>query len=172
MSDDLEEQLDALRSDFRGLLSQHQSAMQRIAELEERVEELEQQLEYRELGDELLANIAKNSRTSTDERTALVVETLRARAAVRDPPRHALDASDIVNVLQGTIDRTNTYGLMQHIEDELDCPNVCYKVSESRGSKQNTRLVLDLTEGDVPDMVADERIEKTPIEAPRYGGSP
>lgn len=167
--DDLAAQLEALREDFRGLICQHQNALERITELEDEVDDLKQQLEYRELGDELLAKIAEGSRTSTDERTALVVETLRCRAAVRDPPRHSLDASDIVNVLQGKIDRTNTYGLMQHIEDELGIPDVCYKVSESRGAKRNTRLVIDLTEGDVPDTVAGQRIEKTPIEAPGYG---
>lgn len=171
-NDDLERQLAALRSDFQGLIQQHQAALERIAELEATVEGLEQQLEYRKIGDELLANIAESSRTTSDERTTLVVETLRARAAVRDPPKHSLDSNDIANVLQGKIHRPNVYPLMDHIEDEVGRPDVCYKVTEPRGSKQNTRLVIDLTEGDVPDRIAGQKIEKTPIEASGYGDSP
>lgn len=171
--DDLAEDLEALRSDFRGLISQHQSALQRITELETRVEELETQLEHRELGDELLANIAEGGRTTTEERTAVVVETLRARAAVRNPPTHALDAGDIANVLQGTIHRPNVYPLMDAIAEEIGRPDVLWKETESRSSSKNTRLVLDLREGDVPDTVAGQHIEKTPVEADgtRGGGT-
>lgn len=158
MSDDVETMLETLRADFNGLLSQHRSAMDRIAELEERVDELEAENERLRDTSDLFESIRKSGATTTEDRVVVLVETLRARAAVRDPPRYELDAEGITNVLQGSIKRPNAYPLMDDVVDMVDRSNVLWKQTESRSSAKNTRLVLDLRKGDVPSTIAGQTI--------------
>ncbi|WEL29875.1 hypothetical protein [Haloferax volcanii] len=159
--DELEAENAALRQDMQGLISQHKQALGRITELEDEVERLEDELESVRDSEELLKSVRKNGATTTEERAAVLVDVMAMRASARDPPRYELDASGIVDVLHGSIKRPNTYGLMDDVERIVDRPNVVWKQTESRSSRKNTRLVLDLSKGDLPTQIAGQTIEVT-----------
>ncbi|MFC6825710.1 hypothetical protein [Halopelagius fulvigenes] len=162
--EELRSEVNQLKSDFQGLLKQHQTALQRIDELEDRVEDLEAENDALRRGADLVQTVRKNGATTTEKRAVEVINTLGRRAGGRpdsQPARSELDATGIVNALGGSIDRTNTYGFMDDVVELVGNPNVLWKQKEPRSSSDNTRLVLDLRNGDLPEMVAGHELEVT-----------
>lgn len=155
--DEIEDRLDGL-SDLAiandGDIEQLQNE---IASLRTEISELRADLnEVKDLA-ELLAP-EEDTRKSKEQRAALALATMHRIASNNSTGIHAMDANGVMEANNGEIGRSFAYEVLQAIPDVANDTNVCWFVKESRNSADNTRVVLDLTEGTVPASASGVRI--------------
>lgn len=139
----------AIENDSR--LEQHDA---RLSELTSSVDRMDDTLE-------LLADVRRNTSSRKEQRIAKCLITLRRKANAGDTTLGSLDAEGIVDALSGKIDRTSTYDLMGYIVEAVGDQDVCRKETYGRNDAKNTRVVLDLGNGDVPEQYAGYQLRET-----------
>lgn len=160
MSDDIAEEVERLREDLNGAVQIAQRATQRVADLEEelaherqRRKELEEQVEKLEDDTELLNQVRRNGADDRATQAAVCIQTLAREARNHATERAEMDAKSCVRTLNSTIHRTNTYDVFRKAEELIDDTDVVWFQKESRSSSDNSRLIVDLSEGDLPAQV-------------------
>lgn len=160
MSDDLAEEVERLREDLNGAVQIARNATQRVSELEDEVaherqrrKELEEQVEKLSDDRELLNKVRRNGADSYSTAAAVCIQTLAREARNNASQRAEMDAKSCVRTLNSTIHRTNTYDVFDEAEELIDDRDVVWKQKESRSSPKNTRLIVDLSEGDLPAQI-------------------
>lgn len=99
----------------------------------------------------------QDTRKSKQQRAALALSTMH-RIASNTDGTHALDANGVMEANNGEIGRSFAYDVLKEIPRVADNLSVCWLVEEPRNSAQNTRVILDLTEGTIPASAGGVRI--------------
>jgi len=141
-----------------------QAKDERIAELEDCVAQQQDIIEELQDRTDMLETVKKASSMKIDQRAAVLIQVLYNKAWSRgrktnEEPRAALDYNDASNALGGCVGRSTIYRTMTKAEQLVDDTDVLQKIKEDRSSSKNTRLALDLTEGDLPSRVDGHVIE-------------
>jgi len=176
--DDLAERLDETEGRSKDALSNAMDAREEVAKLRstvdrlvDRVDELEE--ENRRLRDrtDLLQQVREASSLKPDERAAVIIQTLINEAHTNEASGHApkakMDTAQAKKTLGGAADRGAAWRALQRAEElvcdakglDPDNDNECQRspvryVKRSRSAKENSHLLLDLRDGDVPAVVA------------------
>ena len=129
----------------------------RIDELEERVEQQAQTIEQLRNRTGLLENVKEGGSLPIEKRAAILIQVLHNNATDNEG-KAALDYKAAEAALGGSVNRSNIYRTMDKAEDLVDNSDLVWKVKEDKSSQKNTRLVMDLSAGDVPTTVAGKEI--------------
>lgn len=139
---------------------------QRIAELEQEVASLEDELGTLRDRTGLLETVKRGSSMKIDERAAVLIQTLYNQAwrnkqsNANTNPTASMDYNAAEGALGGSVDRSNIYRTFDKAESLIDNSDVLEYIKEGHGSSKNTRLVLDLGSGDLPETVAGQSISQ------------
>jgi uncharacterized protein YigA (DUF484 family) len=146
------------------LRGQLQDRDEEIDDLQEEIGRLERELrEVRERTD-LLEHVKKAASLKPETRAAICIQTLynsamkRKRDSTSDKARASMDYKGAENALGGAMNREPIYRTFDRAEKLVGDEDVCRKIKEDRSSDKNTRLVIDLTEGDLPQTIAGHEI--------------
>lgn len=156
----LENRLDAYERRLKQAEEELQEKDRVIAAKDERIDELDARVEALEDRTDLLDRVEKASALKPEERAAVLIQTLYAKAQ-RNDGKASIDASGAVDALGGEVSRTLMYGesgVFQRAVDLVGDEDVLWYKKENRASNRNSRLLLDLDEGDLPDAVAGREI--------------
>lgn len=149
---DLEARLDAMSKRLDTAEQDRSQLEYDLQQANARVDELEHELEEMERRTDLLKRVDTHNPTSRKERAGLLLQVLY-NDATGSNRRAEMDARAGWENLNRSIDRTAVYDIFDTIVAAVDDEDVAYVQKEDRSSKRNTRLCLDLPEGDVPDEV-------------------
>lgn len=131
-------------------------AEERAAAAEEEAAELRQELAELRERTSLVDRVQRASTLKPEERAIVLIQTLHAEAR-RNGGTATIDASAAVKALGGDIDRTLMYGddgTFQRTVDLVGDEDLLWYQTENRASSKNSRLILDLNNGEMPDTVA------------------
>jgi TolA-binding protein len=137
-----------------------EAAIERAEAAEARVDELESRLGGLEDRTDLLQHVRQASALKPEERAALLIQTLVTEAD-KNGGRATMDANEAVKACHGDADRTNMYGeygVFARAVDLVGNEDLLSLKQESRASSKNTRLVLDLDGGALPETVAGHEV--------------
>lgn len=157
MSDRLEEleaRLDAMSRRLEVVEEQNEWLEGELKDRDEQIERLEGRLDEYERRSDLLDRVAQSSASSRQEKAAVLLQVLHNDASSSSSNSASMDARAGWDNLNRTVDRTTVYDVFEDIVDAVDDEDVCYIKRESRSSKKNTRIVLNLDEGHVPSEMA------------------
>ena len=154
------DRLDELEAKLDAVVAKNGYLEERVAELEAQRQETEsevaslrQRIGTLEESTALLEQIESNDAGTPAERAALLVQTLYRRAQTTDGTA-SLDVEAALDVLRLDRDkRTLMYHTFERADAMIDSDAVRYR-QESRSSAKNSRLILDLSRGDVPKQAA------------------
>lgn len=151
----------ARRSNMRvlDLREELQEKDARIDELEQRLEEQANTINQLRDRTGLLENVKEGGSLPIEKRAAILIQVLHNKATDNDG-KAALDYKAAEAALGGSVNRSNIYRTMDKAESLVDDSAVVRKVKEDKGSAKNTRLVMNLAEGDVPATVAGKEIDQ------------
>jgi len=130
---------------------------QRIDELEKRVNEQNQTIAQLRDRTGLLENVQEGGSLPIEKRAAILIQVLHNKATDNDG-KAALDYKAAEAALGGSVNRSNIYRTMDKAESLVGNSDLVRKVKEDKSSSKNTRLVMDLSAGDVPTTVAGKEI--------------
>jgi len=157
---------------IQGALQMAQRSLQRIDELELRVEELARRVEANEQRTSVHDRVQRASALKPAERAVVLIQTLYNNALAKEKrssadgmPTASMDVNSAVDCLGGSVDRTLMYGetgVFKKAVDLVGDENVLYYQKEPRGAKKNSRLILDLEAGELPDKIEGFEIEEEP----------
>jgi chromosome segregation ATPase len=176
--DDLADELDALQSRVNDAEASANKAKreafelreeliqrdQRIDELEAAVEEQAQTIKQLRDRTGMLDNIEDGASLKIDKRAAILVQNLynqawkRKESSLNETPSASMDYHGAEAALGGGVDRANIMRTFGKAEELVDDDDLLWKEEEDRSSKKNTRLILDLSEGDAPQKIAGQDI--------------
>lgn len=163
LTDVLRDNLKEERDERREVAKELQCAQSTIGELEDQVETLKNEVDDQT---EIMRKAMRSSSLKPTERAALLIQIMW-RDAKRDPNGKAtMTVKEAYDSLQRDVTRNAFYGehgAFQKAVELVDDTDVLYLVKESRASKKNTRLVLDLEEGYPPQTA--QGFDLTPQEA-------
>ena len=135
-----------------------------IAALTARVADLERDLEQYRDREQMLQEVTRNAADTPTERAVKLIETLHNEAIVNRQagraPAAEMDAREARLVLGGAVNRTLMYHTFERAVSLADTPALDYK-KEDRSSDQNSRLRLNLANGDLPTEIGGHEI-RTP----------
>jgi len=137
---------------------------ERIDELETELEEARSEIQSLRERTGLLQTVKNGSSMKIDERAAVMVQTLyneawqKQQSNANNQPKASMDYNEATKALGGSPDRSAIYRAMKKAEELVGDTAVCRKVKEGRSSDKNTRLVIDLDGGELPDVVAGQSI--------------
>ena len=152
--DDLERRLDAVVKKNQYLEKQTEWLEEQLGERESEIVTLRQRVDALEESTELLEQIESNSAGKPTERAALLLQTLYRRAEAGDGSA-SLDVEAALDVLRlGQDKRTLMYHTFERAEDMAGDSGVVRYRKESRTSEKNSRLILDLGRGELPEKAA------------------
>jgi len=182
MSDSIEERLDALEQREQRLdaidesieeitkqLTAHNNRMDALSRMansnkdyvddaqrsgDQRLEQLERTVEGMTDTMTLLKDVRQSNASRTEQRTAQCMITLENMAQRGRSNASSMDADGIINALGGSISRSFAYDMMRYIQEAVDDETVCWKETHPRNSQKNTRVVLNLDAGDLPQTYA------------------
>lgn len=121
-------------------------------DVREELQTLRQQLDQIEDRTDLLQQVKKASALTKTEQAAVCLQTLVTEAQNTNQ-RASMDVREATKTLGGGVDRTNMYNVLPHAAELIDDEDTVWYKRESRGSDKNSRLIVDLTQGDVPAQV-------------------
>lgn len=156
-----DERADAIeqRAEQADSLAKH--AIELVNQKDERIETLETDLDdLRTTVDELreanamALQVNEKRAMDVDDRAVACLQTLAADATQRDSRKAAMTISEGWSTLGREFDRTRMYDVFKRAESVIDDPDTCWYQKEPRGSQPPSRLMLDLSDGDVPDELA------------------
>lgn len=174
------EELETEATDAKNLARRTQQKLndvrKREKERERRIDDLEAELEatkqeVSELRDRtgLLETVKSGASMKIDERAAVLIQTLYNKAWKRKQkdantnPTASMDYNAAEAALGGSVARSTILRTFDKAEQLVGDDDVVEKVSEDRSSKKNTRLLLDLSGGDVPATIAGQRISQPEV---------
>lgn len=163
---DLETQVQTLRMDLQGLhdfaktLREENTTLQeKVNDQQETIQELQDELSRLEDRTNLLQHVKKASALESEEKIAIILQTLVEEAEQKrkngKTASAAMDAPQAVKTLGGGVDRTTMYDLLPRAAELVGKQEekVCYYLREDRASQKNSRLVVNLENGEMPAMV-------------------
>lgn len=161
--DELEQRLESLQMDVKQSGNLAKDAIQTANEALQQVDDVQDNLSgdvrelearFDDLADrtDLLKHVKQASALSRDEKAVVCLQTLVTEAQDGDG-RAAMNAREAKKALGGGVDRTLMYKILPHAADLVDDEDVVWWQTESRSSQQNSRLIIDLTNGDVPGSI-------------------
>ncbi len=125
-----------------------------LAHERQRRKEMEQELEKLTDDRELLNTVRRNAAGDRQAQAAICIQSLARQARKSANNRASMDANACQDTLQGNIDRTNTYDVFEEAEELVQDTDVVWYQKESRSSKKNSRLIVNLDGGSLPAQVA------------------
>lgn len=141
--DALAKQKDRLKQQTEWLEDELRCANGEIAELREEVERLDDT-------NELLEQVGQADSGKPAQRAAVLIRTLRTRAE-QSNGQASLDVTCALDVLRLDRDkRTLMYSTFEKAETLVGDRDICWYRNEPRHSDKNSRLILDMRDGDVP----------------------
>lgn len=169
MSDDvegrvaeLENRLDAMSRRLDTVQEQNEWLEDELKDRDEEIQHLRRELDSVKNRTDLLDRVESASALKPDERAAVLIQTLYNEADATNG--HAsIDASQASKALGGRVDRTLMYGetgTFQKAVDAVGDDDVLKLVKEDRASDRNTRLVLNLEAGELPETVAGVEVKE------------
>lgn len=161
--DELEDEVAKLRSQLSGVsevVGENDSDVEvlrrEVASLRDEVDSLRSDLQdVRDLSK--LIQPEESSKVTRSKRAAYALVTLYRKANAGNGVA-ALDADGVVAANQGQIGESYAYKVMRQIPDLVEDDSVCWIIKEERNAADNTRVVLDLNNGDVPASTEGVRI--------------
>lgn len=147
------------RAEQADSLAKH--AIELVNKKDERIETLESELdalqatvdELRE-ANAMALQVNEKRAMDVDDRAVACLQTLAADATQRDPRKASMTISEGWSTLGREFDRTRMYDVFRRAESLIDDTDTCWYQKEPRGSQPPSRLMLDLSEGEVPDEIA------------------
>jgi len=136
----------------------------RIDELEAENEELQSEVEDVRNRTALLNQVQQASSRKPEVRAAICIQTLYNEAYKRQQdksessPTAQMDYNRAEAALGGGMNREPIYRTFSRAEELVDNDDLVWMVKEGRASEKNTRLILDLSGGDVPTTIAGHEI--------------
>lgn len=158
---EFESRLDAMSQRLDKSEEQNRWLEEELKKRDEHINELEHALNQLQTRTDLLDSIEQGSALRPEQRAAVLIQTLH-NEAVNTNGHASIDASGAVKALGGSVDRTLMYGetgTFQKAVELINDEDVIDLKRENRSSEKNTRLRLDLSEGDVPQTVAGVEIK-------------
>lgn len=152
----LENRLDAMSKRLNTTEEQNEWLEEELKQRDKRIDELERELQQVQTRTDLLDRVEEGSSLKPAERAAVLIQTLYNEAANTNGAA-SIDATGAVKALGGGVNRTLMYGpngTFQKAVDLVDDESVLTMRKENRASEKNTRLELDINDGDLPDTVA------------------
>ena len=166
MSDDHEDRITELEARLDAMSTRLDTAEEERSQLEyelqqayTRIDELEHELDQVEERTDLLNQVDQHNPTSRKERAGLLLQVLY-NDAVNTNGYAEMDARAGWENLNRSVDRTAVYSIFDTIVEAVGDEDVAYVQKEDRSSNRNTRLCLDLPEGDVPEQVGGVAIKE------------
>lgn len=163
MSDDIEHELGALQNRLDAMSKrletveeQNEWLEQELKKRDERIDDLEHELEQVQTRTDLLDRVEEGSSLKPEERAAVLIQTLY-NEAVNTNGYASIDVSGAVKALGGSVNRTLMYGpngTFKRAVELVDDEDVLRLKKENRASEKNTRLELNITDGELPETVA------------------
>ncbi|MDR9380718.1 MAG: hypothetical protein RI560_03470 [Natronomonas sp.] len=158
MSDDrfdaLEARLDALSRRLEVAEEQNEWLEAQLHERDAKIDELREDLTAVDERTELMNKVQRFDAGKPTERAAVLIQTLRNRAIEGDD-RAALDVQGALDVLRlDKSKRTLMYETFEKAEAMVDDPAVLTYKKENQHADKNSRLAINLTNGDVPKRAA------------------
>ena len=129
-------------------------------ELREEVRRLREENNELRQASELYQNAHKRSAGLRETQAAAVLKAAFKATTQVDKDRVEWDVESIQKILDHDIHRTNTYDVMDKAEDLVGNKKVCWKQKEPRTSSKNTRLIVDVSEYDLPKTIAGIRLNE------------
>jgi hypothetical protein len=183
MSNDNDDRLEEAAESADAALGIARRALQKVNDLEDDVQRLETELadahaEIDALQErtDLLQAVQKASSLKPEERAVICIHTLYNEAGTRDPRLAELDVRGAITALGGSVKRHHIYPVFDTVDDLVEDPDsnvderVLSVVREDRSSEDNTRIVLNLEAGDLPEMVLGHELETDADAAPVAAG--
>lgn len=132
--------------------------------LVEQIQDLERELDEHRESTRLLKAINRASSTQKAHRVAVLVQTVynKAKRHGREEggtPRATADLNDYEAALGGDVDHTYFYRDAKAAVEMVGDKDVLRFKKESPGARKNSRLILDLTEGNLPSAIGGHEIE-------------
>lgn len=159
--DALEDRFDGLSDWVESLEGQLKDVRQENRELHDEVDRLDEEnrklrarLQEIENNNSLLEKAKQAELSSPEERAVACIQKLKNKADATGADRVAIDQEAGWEAVEYSVDRTTVYDIFRKAENILGRPDVLWYQSEPRTSEKNSRLVLDRTEGDLPQSVA------------------
>jgi len=151
---ELELRMDALAKKNQHLEDQNEWLENELREAKDRLDELEQQVRGVKENTDLLQTVERAESRKPAERAAVLIRTLRRRARTSTgDDKASLDVTGALDVLRLDPDkRTLMYSTFEKAEDLVGDTDVVWYRQEPRHSDRNSRLILTLENGDVPEV--------------------
>lgn len=130
----------------------------RIDELEAENEALRERLDDLEDANSIVADVNDSRAMDVDDRAVVCIQTL-ANDAGRNG-QASMTISEGWSTLGREFDRTRMYDVYKRAEALVDDDAVCWYQKEPRSSNKVSRLILDRTDGDLPEKAAGKRLKR------------
>lgn len=161
---DMEERLSAMEMDVKQAANLAKDALDTANQAVEQTDTADEDLRkevadlesrFDDLADrtDLLKRVKQASSLSSEKKAAVCLQTLVAEAQAGDGFA-TLTAREAKKTLGGDVDRTLMYKVLPKAAELVDDDEVAWYEKEDRSSPKNSRLVVDLTAGEVPGSVA------------------
>jgi len=150
---DLEQRVEALSTRIGVLEEQNEWLEAELQNRDARIADLERRLDRQEELKELFTRMEGNAANKPQRRAGVLIRTLYNDASASNE-RASLDATQAQAALGGGVDRTLMYSTFDTAVELVGDEDVVWVTRESRASKRNTRLEVDLSAGDLPERVA------------------
>jgi len=156
MASDAQSRLLDLREEKSYLEDEIETLRKENTQLEQRIKELQDRTD-------LMNDVAQGSAMKIEKRAAVCIQTLYNEAWKRkhdgsdDAATASMDYNKADGALGGTLSRSSILRTFKKA-DELVDGDVVEFISESRSSKRNSRLVLDLRDNEAPRSIAGQEL--------------
>lgn len=164
---ELENKVNTLHQRIKVLEEGRDEDQRRIAVLEEENAELKGEVATLRDRTDLFDRVRRASALKPDERAAVMIQTLYNEAEASDG-RATMDVGEGVKTLGGEVDRTLMYGengAFERAVDLVDDEEVLWYKEESRSSQKNSRLIIDLNAGPLPETANGFDLKKGAVNA-------
>lgn len=159
---DAQSRLVEVREEKAALEAEIEALREKNVELESRVDDLQTRTD-------LMDDVAHGSAMKVEKRAAVLIQTLynnayrNKQADTSEQATAALDWRGGQSALGGNIDRSGVYRTFEKADDIVEGDVVRFE-KESRSSKKNSRLILDIREDEPPRTVAGQKITAPEVE--------
>ena len=139
-----------------------QRAHEKINERDEVIDDLVQRMTDLEERTDLQSHTQNAGALKVEERAAVCIQTLVNKAQKRqqrgEKPAASMDYNGADDALGGTLDRRQLLDALKRADTIVQGDVVRFK-KEKRSAQRNSRLIVDLTAGNLPREVAGVRID-------------
>lgn len=149
---DLEGKLQAVINKNQHLEDQTEWLEEQLRQANDEIAELRSEVDRLSDTNEMLEQVGAADSGKPARRAAVLIRTLRTRANASDG-RASLDVTGALDVLRLDRDkRTLMYSTFEKAEGLVGDREILWYRNEPRHSDKNSRLIIDIREGDVPSV--------------------